>query len=94
VSAHRHGAWRLSIHRRSFALVREVLGLPPLPPARSGVDSTIVAAIEASTDVAGSAPSTRRHTRHSPSPGADVAEHPPKCEIFLCVDDDVDRVTQ
>ena len=42
------------IHRRSFALVREVLGLPPLPPwpVRSGVDSaTVVAALEASTDV-------------------------------------------
>ena len=38
------------IHRRSFALVREVLGLPPLPPwpARSGVDPS-AAAIEATT---------------------------------------------
>ena len=56
VSAHRRALRRLGacpIHRRSFALVREVLGLPPLPPwpARSGVDSTMVAAIEASTDV-------------------------------------------
>ena len=56
VSAHRRALRRLGacpIHRRSFGLVREVLGLPPLPPwpVRSGVDSTIVAAIEASTDV-------------------------------------------
>jgi len=36
------------IHRRSFAVVREVLGLPPLPPwpARSGVAPSVVAAIE------------------------------------------------
>ena len=40
------------IHRRSFAFVRQVLGLPPLPPwpTRSGVDPTVVAAIEAVTD--------------------------------------------
>jgi ribonuclease HII len=37
------------IHRRSFAVVREVLGLPPLPPwpDRSGVTPDVVAAIEA-----------------------------------------------
>ena len=37
------------IHRRSFAVVREVLGLPPLPPwpNRSGVDPGVVAANEA-----------------------------------------------
>jgi ribonuclease HII len=56
VSAHRRALRRLGacpIHRRSFALVRTVLGLPPLPPwpTRSGVDATIVAAIEASSDV-------------------------------------------
>jgi len=36
------------IHRRSFAVVRQVLGLPPLPPwpARSGVAPEVVAAIE------------------------------------------------
>jgi ribonuclease HII len=59
VSAHRRALRRLGacpIHRRSFGLVREVLGLPPLPPwpSRSGqseVDATIVAAIEASSDV-------------------------------------------
>jgi ribonuclease HII len=43
VSAHFRALRRLGacpIHRRSFAVVREVLGLPPLPPwpVRSGVD--------------------------------------------------------
>ena len=37
------------IHRRSFAIVREVLGLPPLPPwpSRAGVDPSIASALEA-----------------------------------------------
>jgi ribonuclease HII len=45
------------IHRRSFAVVRQVLGLPPLPPwpVRSGVDASIVAAIEAGADAAADA---------------------------------------
>jgi len=52
VSAHFRALRRMGacpIHRRSFAVVREVLGLPPLPPwpARSGFAPTVVAAIEA-----------------------------------------------
>ena len=60
VDDHRRALRRLgacAIHRRSFAIVREVLGLPPLPPwpARShldgsGVDASLVAAIEAGAD--------------------------------------------
>jgi ribonuclease HII len=52
VKAHFRALHRLGpcpIHRRSFAVVREVLGLPPLPPwpDRSGVGPDVVAAIEA-----------------------------------------------
>jgi ribonuclease HII len=53
VRAHQRAIRRLGacpIHRRSFAIVREVLGLPPLPPwpPRAGVDPTaIVEALEA-----------------------------------------------
>ena len=52
VKAHFRALHRLGpclIHRRSFAVVREVLGLPPLPPwpDRSGGDPGVVAAIEA-----------------------------------------------
>ena len=52
VKAHFRALHRLGpcpIHRRSFAVVREVLGLPPLPPwpERSGVAPSVVAAIEA-----------------------------------------------
>jgi ribonuclease HII len=56
VGAHQRAIRRLGacpIHRRSFAIVREVLGLPPLPPwpSRSGVDPTaVVAAIEAGSE--------------------------------------------
>jgi len=46
------------IHRRSFAIVRQVLGLPPLPPwpVRSGLDPGLVAAIEASGQESPAAP--------------------------------------
>jgi ribonuclease HII len=58
VRAHFRALRRLGacpIHRRSFGIVRQVLGLPPLPPwpVRSGLDPTaVVAAIEAGTDAA------------------------------------------
>jgi ribonuclease HII len=56
VGAHQQAIRRLGacpIHRRSFAIVREVLGLPPLPPwpPRAGLDTTdIIEAIEAGTE--------------------------------------------
>jgi ribonuclease HII len=56
VGAHQRAIRRLGacpIHRRSFAIVREVLGLPPLPPwpPRAGVDPTAaLEAIESGTE--------------------------------------------
>jgi len=56
VGAHQQAIRRLGacpIHRRSFAIVREVLGLPPLPPwpPRAGVDPTAaLEAIESGTE--------------------------------------------
>jgi len=57
VKAHFRALHRLGvcpIHRRSFAVVRQVLGLPPLPPwpDRSGDAAAAVAAIEAVSQAA------------------------------------------
>ncbi len=63
VRAHFRALRRLGacpIHRKSFAVVRQVMGLPPLPPwpvrsGQSGVDSSVVAAIEAAAVAASQA---------------------------------------
>jgi len=81
VRAHFRALRRLGacpIHRKSFAIVRQVLGLPPLPPwpVRSGVDPSVVAAIEAGADAAAAAAAAAAESPAPQPPAAATQSQP------------------